>query len=130
MQARADYLAGESGADETKVVRSRGDGEQDRNLARRAPPGWRRNPPPGFIRPCEPALVVHPPAGPGWLHEVKHDGFRIVALKQGAHVKLWSRRAADTLSEAPVGLEAVIKARPPSNTSANSVGRAPSRRRT
>jgi ATP-dependent DNA ligase len=31
-------------------------------------------------------------AGPGWLHEVKHDGFRIVALKQGAHVKVWSRR--------------------------------------
>jgi bifunctional non-homologous end joining protein LigD len=62
----------------------------------RAPtPGWRRNHPAGFIRPCEPALADRPPAGPGWLHEIKHDGFRIVALKQGEQVKIWSRRAAD-----------------------------------
>jgi hypothetical protein len=39
---------------------------------------WRRNPPPGFLRPCELVLVDRPPAGPGWLHEVKHDGFRVV----------------------------------------------------
>jgi ATP-dependent DNA ligase len=51
----------------------------------RAPvPRWRRNPPVGFIRLCEPALVDRPPpAGPGWLHEVNHDGFRILARKQG-----------------------------------------------
>jgi hypothetical protein len=27
-------------------------------------------------------LVANPPAGPGLLHEVKHDGFRILARKQ------------------------------------------------
>jgi hypothetical protein len=37
-------------------------------------PLWRRNPPVGFMRPCEPVLVDRPPAGSGWLHEVKHDG--------------------------------------------------------
>ena len=31
------------------------------------------------------------PAGDGWLHELKHDGFRIVALKDGDDVRLWSR---------------------------------------
>ena len=36
-----------------------------------------------------------PPAGPGWLHEIKHDGFRIVAWKQGERVTVWSRRGAD-----------------------------------
>jgi bifunctional non-homologous end joining protein LigD len=67
---------------------------------------------PGFIRPCEPALVARPPTGPGWLHEVKHGGFRIVALKQGALVKVWSRRAADftgrfqRIAEAVRGLSA------------------------
>jgi bifunctional non-homologous end joining protein LigD len=62
----------------------------------RAPaPRWRRSPPPGFIRLCEPALVARPPVGPGWLHEVKHDGFRILARKQGERVTLWSRRGAD-----------------------------------
>jgi bifunctional non-homologous end joining protein LigD len=39
-------------------------------------------------------LIARPP-DPGWSHEIKHDGFRIVALKQGALVKVWSRRAAD-----------------------------------
>jgi len=26
-----------------------------------------------------------------WLHEIKHDGFRVVAKKQGERVKLYSR---------------------------------------
>jgi bifunctional non-homologous end joining protein LigD len=79
---------------------------------RASTPRWRRSAPPGFIRPCEPTLVHHPPAGPGWLHEVKPDGFRIVALKQGALVKVWSRRAADftdrfqRIAEAVRGLNA------------------------
>jgi bifunctional non-homologous end joining protein LigD len=59
---------------------------------------WRRIPPVGFARPCEPALVDRPPVGPGWLHEVKHDGFRIVALKQGDRIQVWSRRGVDFTS--------------------------------
>src|SRR6516225_4352817 len=55
--------------------------------------GWLRIPPVGFVRPCEPALVDRPPAGPGWLHEVKHDGFRILVRKLGERSKVWSRRA-------------------------------------
>jgi bifunctional non-homologous end joining protein LigD len=53
-----------------------------------------RNLPAGFIQPCQPTLVAKPPAGPGWLHEVKHDGFRILARKQGERVQVWSRRGA------------------------------------
>ena len=60
---------------------------------RASTPRWRRSAPPGFIRPCEPTLVNHPPAGPGWLHEVKHDDFRILVRKQGERVQVWSRRA-------------------------------------
>jgi bifunctional non-homologous end joining protein LigD len=51
-------------------------------------------PPPGFIEPCRATLVAFPPAGPGWLHEMKHDGFRILARKQGERVEVWSRRGA------------------------------------
>ena len=54
----------------------------------------RRPPPAGFIQPCRPTLVPNPPVGPGWLHEVKHDRFRILARKQGARVEVWSRRGA------------------------------------
>jgi bifunctional non-homologous end joining protein LigD len=55
----------------------------------------RRSLPADFIRPCNPTLVARPPAGPDWLHEVKHDGYRILARKDGARVKLWTRRGAD-----------------------------------
>jgi bifunctional non-homologous end joining protein LigD len=62
----------------------------------RAPaPSWRLNAPLGFVRPCEPTLVDHPPSGPGWLHEIKHDGFRILGVKDRERIKVWSRRGAD-----------------------------------
>jgi bifunctional non-homologous end joining protein LigD len=47
--------------------------------------------PPGYIAPCLPALVDRVPSGPDWLHELKWDGYRIIARKEGANVKLWSR---------------------------------------
>jgi bifunctional non-homologous end joining protein LigD len=58
------------------------------------PARLRRTPPAGFFQPCQPTLVAVPPAGPGWLHEMKHDGFRILARKQGERVEVWSRRGA------------------------------------
>jgi bifunctional non-homologous end joining protein LigD len=48
-------------------------------LWRASSPLFRRNPPEDFITPCNPNLVAHPPAGPDWLHEIKHDGFCILA---------------------------------------------------
>jgi bifunctional non-homologous end joining protein LigD len=58
-------------------------------------PRVRRTPPAGFILPCQPTLVANPPAGPGWLYEVKHDGYRILARKQGEDVALWTRYGTD-----------------------------------
>ena len=59
------------------------------------PPRFRRTPPTDFIQPCRPTLVASPPAGPGWLHEMKHDGFWILARKQGERVDVWSRYGTD-----------------------------------
>jgi hypothetical protein len=42
--------------------------------------------PPGFILPCQPALADRPPSGPGWLHEIKFDGYRVIARKDGEQV--------------------------------------------
>jgi bifunctional non-homologous end joining protein LigD len=33
-----------------------------------------------FIEPRLPSPAQTPPASPDWLHEIKHDGFRILAL--------------------------------------------------
>ena len=49
----------------------------------------------GLHPPVRACAVDRPPAGVGWLHEIKHDGFRILARKQGDRVLLWSRRGAD-----------------------------------
>src|SRR5690242_16625175 len=37
--------------------------------------------PTGFIPPCIPTKAPQPPTGALWLHEIKHDGFRIIARK-------------------------------------------------
>jgi bifunctional non-homologous end joining protein LigD len=76
-------------------------------LWRNSSPLFRRNPPADFILPCNPSLVTRPPAGPDWLHEVKHDGFRILARKQGERVTLWTRRGADYTDKFPGIAEAI-----------------------
>jgi bifunctional non-homologous end joining protein LigD len=35
----------------------------------------------GIVEPCLPSPAKAPPSGPGWLHEIKHDGFRILARR-------------------------------------------------
>jgi bifunctional non-homologous end joining protein LigD len=47
--------------------------------------------PAGFIPPCLPTSAPQPPSGAHWLHEVKHDGFRAIARKDGIQVKIYSR---------------------------------------
>ena len=48
--------------------------------------------PAGFIEPCIPTAARVPPTGPGWLHEIKHDGYRLMAVLEARRVRLLSRR--------------------------------------
>jgi bifunctional non-homologous end joining protein LigD len=48
-----------------------------------------------FIAPCLPSKTDKLPSGSEWLHEIKHDGFRIIARKNGAQVRLYSRPGND-----------------------------------
>jgi bifunctional non-homologous end joining protein LigD len=54
-----------------------------------------RSKPPGFILPCQPALSERPPTGPGWLHEIKFEGYRVIARRDGEQVRLWARTTSD-----------------------------------
>ena len=36
----------------------------------------------GIIGPCLPSPAKAPPSGPGSIHEIKHDGFRILARRR------------------------------------------------
>ena len=49
----------------------------------------------GVLEPCLPSPAKAPPSGPGWLHEIKHDGFRILARRNGAGVQLITRAGND-----------------------------------
>jgi bifunctional non-homologous end joining protein LigD len=47
------------------------------------------------------------PSDDGWLHELKYDGYRLGCTKQGARVKLESRRGNDWTSSFPELVEAI-----------------------
>jgi bifunctional non-homologous end joining protein LigD len=55
----------------------------------------------GIVEPCLPSPAKVPPSGPGWLHEIKHDGFRIMARRDGAGVRLITRAGNDFSSRFP-----------------------------
>ena len=67
--------------------------------------------PAGFIPPCLPTGAKNPPPGKDWLHEIKHDGFRVIARKVGERVKLYSRPGNDLTRRFPLIVEAVTKLR-------------------
>ena len=65
----------------------------------------------GFIQPCLPTKAPRPPSGGMWLHEIKHDGFRVIARKQAARVRLYSRPGNDLTERFPLIVEALARLR-------------------
>ena len=68
--------------------------------------------PAGFIAPCLPSSAPQAPSGEEWLHEIKHDGFRVIARKEGTRMKLYSRPGNDLTDRFPLIVEALAKLRP------------------
>jgi ATP-dependent DNA ligase len=67
--------------------------------------------PAGFIAPCLPTDASQPPSGEQWLHEIKHDGFRVIARKDGNRVRLYSRPGNDLTYRFPLIVEALARLR-------------------
>jgi bifunctional non-homologous end joining protein LigD len=61
----------------------------------------------GFVEPCLPSPAKKPPTGSNWLHEIKHDGFRIMALRDAAGVRLITRNGNDFTRRFPLVAAAV-----------------------
>jgi ATP-dependent DNA ligase len=51
--------------------------------------------PPGFIIPAQPVPAVKSPSGPPWVHEIKHDGYRLIVRWDSSKVRLYTRNATD-----------------------------------
>jgi bifunctional non-homologous end joining protein LigD len=66
---------------------------------------WRssrtRRPPAGFIEPCIPSPAPRPPAGDNWIHEIKQDGYRMMARRDAAGIRLLTRNGHDWTSRFP-----------------------------
>jgi bifunctional non-homologous end joining protein LigD len=58
-------------------------------------------------KPCLPTSIASPPGGPEWLHEIKHDGYRMLAHHDGGRVRLISRRGLDWGDRFPAIVAAV-----------------------
>jgi bifunctional non-homologous end joining protein LigD len=57
---------------------------------------------PDFCEPCLPCPAEKPPAGGGWLHEIKHDGFRMLVRRDAAGVQLFTRNGHDWTGRFPL----------------------------
>jgi bifunctional non-homologous end joining protein LigD len=67
-----------------------------------------RSLPVGFLPPCLPTIAQQPPSGPLWWHEIKHDGFRVIARKDGTRVRLYSRPGNDLTDRFRLIVEALV----------------------
>src|SRR5262245_60410855 len=66
-----------------------------------------------FIEPCLPSRAERPPSGPGWVHEIKHDGFRLMVRGDSAGIRLITRNGHDWSGRFPLiaqaaGLEGAL----------------------
>lgn len=68
--------------------------------------------PPPQLAPALATLVETAPAGPAWLHEVKYDGYRLLARIDGDDLRLLTRRGEDWSPRFPWLVEA-LRARVP-----------------
>jgi ATP-dependent DNA ligase len=55
----------------------------------------------GFIEPCLPSLATKPPSGSEWIHEIKHDGYRLMIRRDTAGMRLLTRRGYDWTARFP-----------------------------
>ena len=77
----------------------------------------RRRPSPQAL--SSPAFLPSPPSclpEPGWVHEIKHDGYRLIVRRDGETVRLFTRRGYDWTDRYPAIAAAAAKARAKSFT--------------
>ncbi len=62
-----------------------------------------------FIEPMKARVAPAPPYNGEWLYEVKFDGFRVLAVKNGKKVELWSRNKKRLDERFPEVVKAIVK---------------------
>jgi bifunctional non-homologous end joining protein LigD len=63
------------------------------------------------FEPCIPTRGTKVPAGPDWIHEIKHDGYHLIVQRDGARVRLFTRNGYDWSDRYPLIVEAALRNR-------------------
>jgi bifunctional non-homologous end joining protein LigD len=63
------------------------------------------------FEPCIPSRGTKVPDRPEWLHEVKHDGYRLLIQREGKRVRLFTRNGHDWTDKYPLIVEAALRNR-------------------
>src|SRR3954466_4903152 len=65
----------------------------------------------GYIEPCLPTRVPKAPTGGQWVHEIKHDGYRLIVRREGDRVRIFTRRGYDWSGRYPRVAEGLLSLR-------------------
>src|SRR4029078_6642039 len=60
---------------------------------------------------CIPTKAAKVPDRPEWIHEVKHDGYRLIVQREGKRVRLFTRNGHDWSDCYPLIVEAALRNR-------------------
>jgi len=71
------------------------------------------NAPAVFIHPCQPTVAKEPPSGPGWSHELKHDGYRLQIHVRDGRVRLFTMNGNDWTKRYPRIVKEAARLRAP-----------------
>jgi bifunctional non-homologous end joining protein LigD len=63
------------------------------------------------FQPCIPSRGTKVPHHPEWIHEIKHDGYRLIVSRDGDRVRLFTRNGYDWTSRYPLIVEAARRIR-------------------
>jgi bifunctional non-homologous end joining protein LigD len=66
---------------------------------------------PRLHTPCLPTPSQKAPSGSAWVHEIKHDGYRLIARKDGNRVRLFTRRGYDWSGKYPRIVDSLLSLR-------------------
>ena len=54
------------------------------------------------FEPCIPTKAAKVPDRPDWIHEIKHDGYRLIVQREGNRVRLFTRNGHDWSDRYPL----------------------------
>ena len=54
------------------------------------------------FEPCIPTKAAKVPDRPEWIHEIKHDGYRLIVQREGKRVRLFTRNGHDWSDRFPL----------------------------